>query len=59
MEGRYMRIMLTPVAQSKPKKIQEPLPEPKKSKRKEPSGDGASQPAAIPNPALPPKDDTE
>ena len=52
MEGRYMRIMMMPTSQGKPKKAHDVLPEPKKSKPKEPSAEGRVQPDAIPNPAL-------
>ncbi|MCL2010703.1 MAG: translation initiation factor IF-3 [Synergistaceae bacterium] len=59
MEGRYMRIMMTPVSQGKPKKTHEAAPpEPKKSKKKESSAEGFVQvkPGAIPNPVLSPED---
>jgi translation initiation factor IF-3 len=54
MEGRYMRIMLTPFSQGRPKKIHEAVPEPKKSKRKEPAGT-ATESDVIPNPTSSPK----
>jgi len=56
MEGRYMRIMLTPVSQGKPKKTHEAVPEPKKSKKKDLPDAKAVEPDAIPNPALLPED---
>ena len=58
MEGRYMRIMLTPVSQGKPKKTNETQPDPKKSKKKEPSQGRIDAPEIIPNPVLSPADGT-
>ena len=52
MEGRYMRIMLTPVAQGKPKKTNEAIPEPQKTRKKEPPAGGTVGPDIIPNPVL-------
>jgi len=55
MEGRYMRIMLTPIAQGR-KKAHVAQIEPKKSKKKEPSAEGSgnrlAQSDMIPNPVL-------
>lgn len=56
MEGRYMRIMLTPVSQGgKPKKTQEAASESQKRKKNEPA---AEEPAQLntKNPALSPED---
>jgi len=49
MEGRYMRIMLTPVSQGKPKKAHDAQAEQKKSKRKEASPEDSVQPTEIPD----------
>jgi len=57
MEGRYMRIMMTPVFQGKPKKTNDVQPEPKKSKKKEPSDEGFVQPGVISNLVLSPDDE--
>ena len=56
MEGRYMRIMMTPISQGKTKKTYEAAPEPKKSRKKEPSAERLPQPGIIPNPVLSPDD---
>jgi translation initiation factor IF-3 len=52
MEGRYMRIMLTPVGQPKPKKSHDAQPEPKKEKSKKRGQPSENEPGAIPNPVL-------
>ena len=51
MEGRYMRIMLTPVASPKPKKATQPPAEPKKEKNKQ--KEQILNREQIPNPVLP------
>jgi translation initiation factor IF-3 len=55
MEGRYMRIMMTPISQGKPKKTPEAPSDPKKFKKKEPSAEGFTEPDIIPNPVLSPE----
>ena len=51
MEGRYMRVMLTPVASPRPKKVTQPPAEPKKDKSKQ--KEHTEQKGQIPNPVLP------
>ena len=57
MEGRYMRIMLTPVSTGRPKKAHDAQPEPKKSKKKEPSAEISVQPDVVSNPVTLPEGD--
>ena len=56
MEGRYMRIMLMPVSQGRPKKAHDARPEPLKPKKKDNTAESSAQPETIPNPVLSPED---
>jgi len=61
MEGRYMRILLTPVSPGKPKKSNPPPTDPKKEKRKQIEGqmqDKIPNPVLLP-PRLEPEEDIE